>query len=425
MLKKVVAFFGATLFVVPQLAMSATPNTYKKVAVHKLNLNRKARNPIVPPVYPRTRKAFIWNKKDNRTLKFRPQGITLMKSRGQKYLIVSWYGKKSNMKRGAKISIVNITKLSRRGLRKGKVKYRHVLLLDKKYKPFYGKNKKGKYTNNHVGGLHYIDGKLHSPDTSGIHGKNLIHVFSMDSIQEVPSADRAKFFNYRYILRAESSYQVSIKPSFLSYDWSLKKFVTGSFHFSNKPGRLQWYTKTNQDKQPRNVVTSPAPFFKQLQGAVSYKGMVYISASFGTSPSRVFFGPNRPGQKPNLKKFHVQIRPFGLEDMHMTRDGKSLWTLTEFSPKFIPLQQRGVFAINTKLLHIPGPTNNLPALLTQKLIMGGLNALTKLGKNASVAKKNLLRTWKAFKKGTKVTWKVVKKGAKGTGKAIKKAFKKK
>ena len=52
------------------------------------------------------KKGFRWNNGDNKTAKWRPQGITSFRSGGRNFLAVSWYGRKDAgyTNRGVRIS---------------------------------------------------------------------------------------------------------------------------------------------------------------------------------------------------------------------------------------------------------------------------------------------------------------------------------
>jgi len=301
--------------------------------------------------YPFSTFAFRWNDKDAKTLKWRPQGITKIKfGKDKEYLAVSWYGRKKMHyeNRGVRISFVDITN-------KNFIKYRHVLLVDKEYNT---------YNKMHGGGIVYINNTLHVADSR--HGKKEIHVFSLDNIKIVPKKLRKHFFGYKYILQEKYTYSVPIKPSFMSFDFSTKKILIGSFHrcktdgreaFScilDKNNRLSWYTLADINHK----IEYSFPYFSEMQGAVSVKGIssfkdtfLLVASSYGKNRSKLHIvnipsaGPYNNGK--GMYNYRVVKFPPGLEDMCVTHDSKELWLLTEFGPyDYNKANNRVVFSVS-------------------------------------------------------------------------------
>lgn len=296
--------------------------------------------------------AFKWDAKDNKTLKWRPQGITGITLKNKEYLAVSWYGRKEAgfENRGVRVSFVNLTN-------KKSLKYRHVLLVDKKFQTFVGM---------HAGGLVCIDNKLHVPDTRN--GKKIVHVFSINDIRKVSKKEKEKFFNYKYILQEESSYNVPIKPSFMSYDFHKNKVLLGSFHkclskhsdslecVLDKRNRLSWYSIEKVNKKSKYSF----PYFSEMQGAASCKDpyskkddLLFTTSSYGSRNKSHLHIVNisskdsyRDGR--GMTNYRVVEYPAGLEDMHITKNSDTLWLLTEFGPKEGRKNNRVVFAIKVK-----------------------------------------------------------------------------
>ena len=229
---------------------------FKTVSLEDLDLNRTATKLSAEALQDKgfhdAHTGFQWNDGDNETKKFRPQGIAEIEDSNTNYskrfLVVSWYGRTKEQgapedyaNRGARVSFVDITDIDNPDVKE--FQYRHVLLVDENYNTFC--DEAGKAI--HAGGLVYKDGKLHVPDDrkDPVTGepKKEVHVFSIDSIQEVDPDD---FYDYRYILKAESSYEVPIEPHFLSYDWDRDQVLVGTFHYPDKgyseDPNLAWYT---------------------------------------------------------------------------------------------------------------------------------------------------------------------------------------
>ncbi|WP_372369783.1 hypothetical protein [Candidatus Uabimicrobium sp. HlEnr_7] len=108
------------------------------------------------------------------------------------------------------MSIINVTKM------KKSVRYRHVLLLDEKSIPLRG---------NHAGRLTYVDGEFYLPDSQN----NKMLVFPITEMREIPKKIRKKCLIIDIFVQTRS-YSINLKPSFVSYDWSRKQFLVGSFH---------------------------------------------------------------------------------------------------------------------------------------------------------------------------------------------------
>ena len=306
---------------------------------------------------------FMWQNDDNKTLKWRPQGITgIVTPEKRNFLAVSWYGRTEKdaginySDRGTRISFVDVEDMDE------PITYRHVLLVDEYCDTF---------EDMHAGGLVYRYGKLHVPDTRESEKVTKdgvdwwpIRVFSIDSIQAVPTSDRARFHNYAYILKEESSYSVPILPSFLSYDWSRKQVLVGTFNdccveYENGTCKTSgWGDKTDKTDNPTNCtnddkgknslawysidpVVDPVDtsfkcddnFFYEMQGAVSDDNALWLAASYGRkNESHLHIATLDDTDPCSYNKNKSISYPPGLEDMHISRTSGNLWMLTEFGP---------------------------------------------------------------------------------------------
>jgi len=312
---------------------------YPIVSLDRLYLNRTARR-LPKPVklrLGRSHTGFMWNKGDNNTKKWRPQGITGISTATKKFLLVSWYGRSqaSYENRGARVSFVDVTNMS-------SIKYRHVLLVDKNYKTFKG---------THAGGLAIHNNKLYVPETTD--GKKVINVFRMNAIEKVPASAQADFYDYGYVLRLAYSHRVSVTPSFLSYDRTRKQFLTGVFD-KTRESPLQWYPQPVKMRTrylvPPGKVKTCGPFFKKMQGAASENGILWVASSYGRgSSSNLRVGRYTPGVAPGNSKFRRFSYLPGLEDIHISKSG-NIWLLTEFGPHEGLLNNRIVFATKKRFL---------------------------------------------------------------------------
>ena len=309
--------------------------SFEQVSLERLNLNRTAKKLTSSQrnKFKHSHTGFIWNSGDNATVHWRPQGIAGISRSNRKWLAVSWYGRKRDSdnptnyeNRGVRISFVDVTSMDN-------IKYRHVLLVDENHNTFKGM---------HAGGLVYKNGELHVPDSrssTSVNGFYKIHVFSINSIQEVPSP--SNFYNYRYIMVKTRDYLVPKKPSFLSYDWTRNKLVTGTWKKGDDPQqRISWGTSTS-DFYSSNTK------YHDLQGAGSENGTAWISQSFGRNKKskllirRIKFESGRYRLSGDRK---VKYPP-GLEDIHVSKTSDNIWLLTEFGPKEKGSADRIVFAV--------------------------------------------------------------------------------
>lgn len=334
---------------------AADPKFYEKISLDDLDLNRTAvkLSSSQKNKFPNAHTGFIWNDGDNNTEKWRPQGLAGIGTTNKKFLAVSWYGRKeaNYSNRGVRVSFVNVTNMN-------SIKYRHVLLVDEDYDTFKGM---------HAGGLVFRNGELHVPDSRK--GTKKIYVFSTDSIKFVPKSDRRRFYNYAYILNRESSYDVPIKPSFLSYDWDRDQVLVGSFNKCSSPhtdtpacllnskNRLAWYTI---DRVSRDS-PSCAPFFSEMQGAgsainpYSENHVLWVASSYGRFNRSHLHITNINAESCydrgfGLTNYRTITYPPGLEDMHVSLTSDNIWMLTEFGPHEGSSNNRVVFATKKEKL---------------------------------------------------------------------------
>ena len=126
----------------------AAQSEYHTVPLPSLHLNRTATRLTTLPPFAHV--GFVWQKGDNETRDWRPQGIAGISGSAagtRKFLVISWYHLKKS--KGARLSFVDVTNMN------APIRYRHVLLVDKSNKPLVGL---------HAGGLVYKNGEIHVPD---------------------------------------------------------------------------------------------------------------------------------------------------------------------------------------------------------------------------------------------------------------------
>lgn len=319
-----------------------TENTSAYLTLDKLPLNRKGRNiklkPGLKKMYGKAHTGFLFNSGDNNTKDWRPQGITGTTVGGKKFVIVSWYGigKKGKQyhDRGGRISIVNVTNMD-------KIRYRHVLLVDKDNNTFPGC---------HVGGLALIGNKLHVADSRGSKNSPLsdgnydqVLVFDITKIEKIGTPIK----KYEYILKMESSYNSPINPSYISYDKTDDKLLIGTFtctscDFTKKPAELVWFNpgelvrpldKTkNEYLSLEGLEQKHNKQLRRIQGAatISYNGEKYLvtASSLASAKSKVNIYKKINGEWDWVKA--KTYSACGLEDVYFSK--KNFWTLSEFRP---------------------------------------------------------------------------------------------
>ena len=344
---------GSALIILLTLVMSKSfsqhaADTFAIVPLCNLDLNRVATKlsaadlaTVSPAVV-----GYKWNSGDATTVKWRPQGITGVNVGCKEFSVVSWYGRNYNYSfpcdgqnadyrdRGSRVSFVDITDMNN-------IAYRHVLLVDENYDTFYDM---------HAGGLVIINDTLYVPDSRST--IDAMYAFPLDQIKEVPAAFQSTFYNYGYILaRAPNAIDsMPINPSFVSYDWDDEKMVLGSFQNcgpincpSPEFNRLLWYNI--------GMVNTSTPYYDGLFGNMqglgsannlhnSNKKDIWVSTSYGAVNNSVLFTFNYDFGINTVQDQTVSIGdnyakfafPPGIEDIHLSPDNDTIWTLTEFSP---------------------------------------------------------------------------------------------
>lgn len=345
----------------------ATANAYTSYTLDQISLNRYATRLAVSSSniakFPNFDLGFTWNDEDQDTTKWRPQGLSgITTTANKEFIAVSWYGREEEAydDRGVRVAFVDVSDIQGTS----DIMYRHVLLVDEKYKTF---------VNMHGGGLVQNGDLLHVPDSRV--GENKVHTFSLSNIQYIPEADRDKFYNYEYVLPKVSSYSVPITPSFMSFDFARNKVILGTFYqcssyhqdtsacLANTNDTLMWYEVGSVGS------SSPycAPFFSEMQGAASSTNtdgttsVLWTSSSYGSSNishlhitnlgSNFSCSTSKSFSNPGFREITY---PSGLEDMHVS-DPKSrfpnhLWMHTEFGTGDGKGNIRTVFATPNKFL---------------------------------------------------------------------------
>lgn len=343
------------LWLRPCLVVAGDDVRFRTVSLDEVKLNRTATrlDPSELSRFPGAHTGFRWNDGDDRTDKFRPQGITGISQDDRQFIVVSWYGRKEvdYADRGVRLSFADVTDMSR-------VRYRHVLLVDPGYRTF---------TDMHGGGIAYRSGSIYVADSR--EGAKKLRVFPLAKLKKVPEEHRSRFHGYAYILQQDGVVELPVIPSFLSYDPTREQFLTGTFrrcqgkHTAREScrehgdARLAWFRL--DDVGP----DSPAfgQFFCHMQGAGSFRDEVtgrdilWITSSWGRRNPSLLHIMNTDidaGLKTgdaDIDHYRKVIYPPGLEDIHVASTSENVWFLTEFGPhEGKAANHRVVFAVKRR-----------------------------------------------------------------------------
>lgn len=336
------------------------PNNYQVVSLCNLNLNRTATKltstelQTVDPAY----KGFVWNTGDNETEKWRPQGVTDISLGCRKYIAVSWYGRSqaNYSNRGGRISLVDISDMNN-------IKYRHILLVDENYNALSGI---------HVGGLFYKNDTIYVPDTRSGSNKR-IYGFDLTDIKRIPPSDQSSFYNYGYMVKRVATHYLPIKASTMSYDWDSGEMLVATFDKACTTG-CTFNPNTEFSWFDINGVSSSSSyhqhFFDKAQGMASMNNpqnpnikLTWFSSSYGRNNDSHLYAtqydrnPNNiSGQTVNTGSLDYATFTFppGLENLHITQNNQTIWSLTEFNPNEGTGNNRFVFAMRIKDILPPG-----------------------------------------------------------------------
>lgn len=346
------------IFCVVFLALVGRVQSYDLVALDDVKLNRIGGKLSSDDLssFPNALEGFTWNDGDGSTQSWRPQGITGITSPASEYIAVSWYGRDqaSYANRGVRISFADISDMDA-------ISYRHILLVDEEFNTFEGM---------HGGGLAYSAECecIHVPDSRS--GTKQVYTFSINNILYIPESDRGSFYDYTYVLPRQSSYDVPITPSFMSFDHDRNQIVLGTFYqcssyhidseecLSMTNNQLTWYSIGDVDGE----TAACAPLFSEMQGAASgasfdnttHTQILWTSSSYGSGhDSHLHISSVDVDQclagTPYNSTVRTVIYPPGLEDMFLTQSTVAttptyLWMLTEFGTKDGSGNFRAVFS---------------------------------------------------------------------------------
>lgn len=346
--------------------MTSTPPPYRLVAAHAgagqpvvtpgpfarvvglrgvlRDTNRIARR--VPPPSEAAVDAMTWERRDQRTTRWWPQGITTSADaypgsdgdgtfEGRSVVIASWYARGViGRLLGSRLSVIDDIEGQTHG-------YRHVLLMEQVRGRFLRWFRPVRV---HAGGIVWFGGHLYVAGSS-----RGVRVFRLDDIIRV--RNRLWSRGYRYVLPQLTTYVAErdaeaapLTYSFLSLDHSgdVPHLVAGEYSRKGGSHRLVRFAldpETGLLRSDDRGWAVPAALYDRqiarMQGATVVGRTWFITSSSGEGvPGDLWVG--RPGAYTR----HCGVLPTGPEDLTYWPQRHQVWTLTEWP------NRRWVFGID-------------------------------------------------------------------------------
>ncbi|QNL50180.1 hypothetical protein H8S90_00650 [Olivibacter sp. SDN3] len=351
---------------------------YDFKSIDQLNLNRQGQVSGYNSTYgfnipaDRQVKGFKWNKGDQDTKEWRPQGITGFERNGKTYLITTWYGVGPsnipgvhNQHKGVRVSLVDITNMSN-------ITYRHILLVQNKenmgnselYRPSNPYTQLEGYApvTIHAGGVAYYDGKIYVADT-----RLGIRVFDLDKFISaegdvnknkigVEHSSTLKAFDYGYILPQIGYYKITDGSPFSCIalgegSTSLEKRLWTGQYLAPDAGRTPtiYGFPINEQGQLYGNVESISPLDKYDTPVYRMQGVYRSNAKTVMTTTG---NGNYEGSTARLVRYSdgtaaaTRYRwPHGAEDLYLDTSTGLLWNLTEYETEKYGKENRAVFAV--------------------------------------------------------------------------------
>lgn len=308
------------------------------------DLNRSARRARVPGLAVR---GFRWDRYDQRTLRWWPQGITSSADHAEdeqverrSVIVTSAYSHEvDGLHKGARLTFVDLSTL----------RYRHVLLVE----PFVSDAEPDigrvdvRPVRIHAGGIVWHGPWMHVGGTA-----RGLYTFRLDDIIRVPTpGDRNQLgfradggfdgFGYRYVLPLRLTYDAhaatghqNLRHSFLSLDRSERPahLVIGEYgrgQMTTRLARFEIDPSTSLLRSAQDGVVKPVSLSGDgvpgMQGATVVNGQWYVTTSAGRR-GRGSVWTGRPGA---LARTPGAL-PAGPEDITYWPSTDQLWSLTEY-----------------------------------------------------------------------------------------------
>lgn len=293
---------------------------------------RRARAVAVPAAA--AVEGFRWSILDGASQRWWPQGIELLEgagSGGDDVLLVSWFAQqRRGATQGSRITVVD-RPTSRRP------RYHHVLLMEPSRDE--GERPVLRPVAIHAGGLAVVGSRLYAAATYGG-----LRRFDLDDILRVRG--RRGPFGYRYVLPQSGHERLvggegdeRMRFSFVSVERATSAtadhLVVGEFGPDHHGRRLGRVPLSGADDRAE-VIDLHEPGIARMQGTAVIDGTWFVSASDGSRAGDLWVGSRGTWVQ------HRGVLPPGPEDLTATRDGRRLWSLSEYP------HRRWVFAIDAQ-----------------------------------------------------------------------------
>ena len=301
---------------------------------------RRARAGRVPA--PAAIDGFRWALLDGWSQRWWPQGIELLDERDERHrgghgegrdevLVVSWFAQeRRGSTQGARITVID-----RRDRRRPR--YHHVLLVE----PWRdGSVIRMRPVGVHAGGLALVGDRLYVAATYGG-----LRRFELGDILRVRGRGP---FGYRHVLPQSGHERLlggerdeRMRFSFVSVErdssapGGAEHLVVGEFG-PEAHGRRLGRIPVGSSSERVEVTDVHEPGIPRMQGATVVDGTWFVSASHGLRPGDLWVGSGGTWVR------HPAVLPPGPEDLSASRDGKRLWSLSEYP------RGRWVFAIDAQ-----------------------------------------------------------------------------
>lgn len=252
-------------------------------------------------------RAYRWRWRDEWSQIWWPQGIALGEHEGRPVALVSWFAQeKRGVKRGARISVVDLADLRR-------PRYRHVLLVAPVAR---GGGVALDPVVVHAGGLAWVGDSLLVAATFGG-----IREFRLDDIVRVPGRG---LFGHRYVLPQAAAVTQPEEGERMRFSFVASaglEIVAGEYR-KDERGRVARLVRNDEGF---GVEGAFAPGIREMQGAVLHDGTWFVTAGRGDKLN----GDLWSGPEGALERIPGALPP-GPEDLALWPERRELWSVTEF-----------------------------------------------------------------------------------------------
>ena len=317
------------------------------------DLNRVAEPAFAPGGL--TTWAFAWDRDDERSARWWPQGITTSADAGpdetfagRQVVVTTSYSKNlGGLHKGSRISVVDVTDL-------GRIRYRHVLLVAASLR--HDGSLEVRPVKVHAGGVVWSGSMLHVAATA----RGLVS-FRLDDVVRVTSREQDRLgpqpdgsvagYGHRYLLPVHCTHEASSAdgvPPFRYSFVSLTRSATGTSLVAGEygqEGHTHRLLSAALDASSGQLQLTPEGHVEpvllhpggvpRMQGVVAARGRLHATSSRG----RYHLGSLYVGRPGHLREVRDAV-PVGPEDLTHWPSRGQLWSLSEYP------RQRLVFTID-------------------------------------------------------------------------------